>query len=143
MIGLLHDLEGWAAAAVRALNYSELALFENVVFVVCVRDRLLFARIVAASEGCAIEHSLLDGVELINGLNLLMAVFAGGLLGVLLAQSADQFVALAAVASVDCDEATVDAESGLGEHGVGPIVELLETALDTGPVVFGGCSCHL
>lgn len=72
-----------------------------------------------------------------------MAVLAGGLLGVLLAQSADQFVALAAVASVDCDEAAVDAESGLGEHGIRSIVELLKTALDTGPVVFGGCSCHL
>lgn len=138
--GLLEDFEGGASAAIGALNDPELALFEDVVGVLVVGDLLLLAGVVRAREGRTVEHGLLDGVQLVNGLHLLVAVFARGLLGVLLAQPADQLVALAAVARVDRDEPAVDAERGLGEHGVRPIIELLEAALDAGPVVFGGCS---
>lgn len=143
MSGFLKHLERWAAATVGAFDDSELALLENVLRVVLVANRLLLARVVGTGEGCAVEHGLLNRVNLVHGLALLVAVFARLLLRVRLAWTADQLVALAAVASINCDKSAVAAEGCLGEHGVWSIVELLQTALNAGPVVLWGCCGHL
>lgn len=133
--GLLEDLEWGASTAIGALDDSEFALFEDMVGVVLVGNRFALARVITAVEGGAVEHGLLNGVQLVNGLDGLLATLASLGLGVRLAGTADQLVALFAVASVNSGERTIGAVGRLNEHGVGPIVELLEAALDLSPVV--------
>lgn len=66
---LLQHLEGRAAARVGAVDHSELALLENVVRVVLVRDLLHFAGVEGAGEGCALKEVLHHGVAVVHDLH--------------------------------------------------------------------------
>lgn len=111
MCGFLKDFERWASAAIGALDDAEFALFEDVLRVIFVCDGLLLAGVVSASESSTVEHGLFNWVHFINGFNLLVTVLAGGLLGVGLAWTANQFGALTAITTIDSDKTAVAAES--------------------------------
>ena len=133
MIDLLRNFEWRRATHIGAVYNSKLALAEQVRLQVLVRDRPRLARVVEASECGSIEECLLDWVHFTNVCSGLLAILAGGVLSE--ANTANQFVALVAVASVDGCVAAVSAEGGLDKHGVGPAVELLQARLHFGPVV--------
>ena len=122
MIGLLKYFEGWTSTFIGALNDSEFALLEDMVSIIIVRDALLLTGVVGTSECSTVKHSLFNWMQLINGLNRLVAALACGLLRVFLTWAANQFVALFAVTSIDSDETTVYAKCGGSEHRVGSVV---------------------
>lgn len=110
MISLLQDFEWWATTAVGTLDDSELALLENMRGVVLVGDRFALASIVTATESSTVKHGLFNWMQLVNHLDGLMAVFTVCLFGVRLARTANQLVALFAIAGVNGAEATVSAK---------------------------------
>jgi len=75
MLSLLVRLVS-GTAAVGALDDSVLTLLEDVGRVVLVGNGLQFARVPAAREGGAVEHGLLNRVQLVYRLHALVAVFA-------------------------------------------------------------------
>lgn len=120
---LLSNFKGCGSTAIRTLDNSVAALFEDVLVKVFIGEGFALALVVGAIEGGAIEHSLLDRVQLFNVLNRFLAVFAVRHLCVDLTRSTDKFVTLAAISCLDCSELAIGTEGGLGEHGVGSTIE--------------------
>ncbi len=75
MNDLLRDFKGWAATAVRTLNHAELTLFENVISIVIIRNRLKLACLITTVESCAVKHCLFHRVQLVNILNWFTTIF--------------------------------------------------------------------
>jgi len=117
---------------------SELAFFEHVSAVVVVGNALQFASVVAARKCCAVEHCFLNRVALVNGLDTLMATFAGGLFWIALARATNNLLASLAIASFNGNEAAIDTQCCCVENGVWSVVERLETTLDTSPIILRG-----